>query len=136
MKFTCTTLSVVSQPEVSSAAGDLIWPKSSLGTPAFSPDWAEGRTPGVSARHASTHHPLGKQAWESARSRGLVVELILIKNALSCTTYCYFDFLQLGLFLSSSLQLLSQRNHQTPHKLKTNYLAVFPSGAEEVLERK
>lgn len=37
---------------------------------AFSPDWAEGRTPGASARHASTH----TVNWESKYGRVLAAE--------------------------------------------------------------
>lgn len=55
MKFTCTTHRVVCQPEVNSAVDDLMRPNSSSRTLAFSPDWAEGRTLGMLARHASTH---------------------------------------------------------------------------------
>lgn len=104
MKFTCTTHRVVCQPEVDSAADDLIRPNSSSRTLAFSPDWAEGRTPGgVGQAREHAHPPLGKQERGSAGSRGLAVELILIKNALFFSIYCYFDFPKLGLFLSSSL---------------------------------
>lgn len=91
---------------------------------------------GVSQAREHAHRQQGKQVKGSAGSRGSAIKLILIKNALFFSTYCYFVSPQLGLFLSSSLQLFSGRNHQTSHKLKTNYLAVFPSGAEEVWERK